>query len=267
MTVALTITAADGAQTTINMADPAVNPAAPASLAFQFEPARGGMFQSNAGTTSAVANGDVIGYLPDFGTGGLHLTSAADDTSRPTLQGVGVHPYINFDGVNDGLRHLAPSGAYAAGAASWFIALRSNANATDACLMGDAATTPLYAILANHTAASSASMKVRNDANTLLLDGVSALMANVFNGADHVFGIIDDGSGVTPYLDGVAGSRVAYTRSGTLTMSTFNLGALFRASASNWWAGRVYGAMGANRVFTAAEITSANGYLTKLYTP
>jgi hypothetical protein len=269
MTVALTITAADGAQITINLNDPVINPNLPASLAFQFEPAKGGMFQSNAGVTSAVANGDVIGYLPDFSGNSFHLTSIADDATRPTLQGVGVHPYVNFDGSNDVLRHSSASGAYAAGSASWFAALRSNGNSVSSGVLSESSTlglTPIYEpIIANSVTASSAAASIRNDASTFLLSNATVLQANVFSGADVVYGIVDDGSGITPYLNGVAGTRVAYTRSGTMTPNVFAMGALIRSTISGWFNGRIYGAFGWNRALTSAEVAQANTYATKLY--
>src|SRR4051812_35647666 len=55
------------------------------------------MFQSNAGTT-AVTDGSACGYAGDKSGNGFHLTSVADDTTRPTWNNNGGLPYLNFDG-------------------------------------------------------------------------------------------------------------------------------------------------------------------------
>ena len=65
--------------------------------------ANAGVFQSNAGTTPATANNDVIGYWTDQSGSGNHLKSSADDSTRPTLQLNQQNTYacVRFDGSND----------------------------------------------------------------------------------------------------------------------------------------------------------------------
>lgn len=271
MTVALTITAADGAQTTINMTDPVVNPVLPASLAFQFEPARGGMFQSNAGVTSAVANGDLIGYLPDFSGNGFHMTSVGDDTTRPALQGVGTHPYVSFDGVNDLLRRSAQIGTIGNNGASSSLALaiRSSGNVSGSVLLGEgnsSSANNFYTVQAQ-TTPTICGFQSRDGTGAIVVPLANVSCPSAFDGTDHVLIFTDSGTVITPYLDGVAKTPLTYTPGGALALNVTSLGGLIRSTIGNWWSGRVYGALGANRVFTAAEITSANGYLTKLYTP
>jgi hypothetical protein len=243
----------------------------PASLtpALWIEPGKGGLFQSNAGTTAATANSDVVGFCPDQSGNSFTLTSVADDTTRPTLQGVGSFPYLSYDGSNDILRRAASTGAYAAGSTSWFCVIRSNSNATSSIVAGErdsAAAPSLYSILATNSAtATTASCQIRNSANTGVMNISTVVQTLVFNASDHVYGVVDDGSNMTPYLDGVAGSAVPYTRGGTLVQNTFSLGGYFgNGAASSFWAGRVYGLVTVNRVIDSTERGNLTTYLGNL---
>lgn len=71
-----------------------------------------GAFQSNAGTTPAVADGDVVGYLTDQSASADPLKSAANDTTRPIvkLNQLAGYPSVRFDGTND-LLQAAPGQA------------------------------------------------------------------------------------------------------------------------------------------------------------
>lgn len=233
------------------------------------EPRKGGLFQSNAGTTSAGQNADVVGYCPDWSGNSFTLTSAADDTTRPTLQGVGALPHLSFDGTNDLLQRTAGLGSYAAGACSIFVALRSNSNAVSAIVLGEgdsASNNSIYELIgANSTTASTGSGLIRNSANTTLLSSAQALQTNAFNGSDHVYGVVDNGTSVTPYLDGVTGSSFTYTaRTGSLTQDRTALGGLLRTTAGSWWAGRIYGVVVVNRVLDGAERANLTKYLGNL---
>jgi hypothetical protein len=247
----------------------------PASLSpnLWIEPGKGGLFQTIDGTTTAAtATNDVVGYAPDQSGNGFHLTAAANDTTRPTLQGVGTFPYISFDGSNDLLRRTAALNSYTAGTASWFCCIRSNSNGTSTIVAGEGSsstTNPIYApIQANGTTATTASGLIRTDDNTSLLPTATVVQTGVFNGSDHVYGVIDDGTGatVTPYLDGVAGSAVAYTARGgkALTADRLAIGGLQRSTASNWWAGRIYGLVIVNRALNSTERANLTTYLGNL---
>ena len=67
-----------------------------------------GTFQSNAGTTAASSDTDVVGYWTDQSGNGNHLKSNANDTARPILKlsQVNGFPSIRFDGSNDILKAL-----------------------------------------------------------------------------------------------------------------------------------------------------------------
>jgi hypothetical protein len=225
------------------------------------EAGKGGIFQSRAGTTSAVANNDVVGFLPDLSGNGKNQLSVADDTTRPTLQGVGVQPYVSFDGVNDMLTSAAIN-SYAAGSASWFFAMNSASAVNFAVLAGEASTTsanPFYVLAQRWNSGNQSTAGISNDANTSLASSVGA--TGTFDGTDHVFGIVDTGTSLIPYLDGVAGTAHPYTRSGTVTVDNFSLGAFHKAAISLWCVGRIYSGACVNRALTSLEIANLTTYL------
>jgi hypothetical protein len=244
--------------------------------------ARNGVFQTIDGTTTAAtANSDPVGYLPDLSGNTFHLTAAANDGTRPTLQGVGVLPYVSFDGTDDVLRRAAALSSYNSGSGfTYAIVFRSNSNATSARVIAEGSSgggnpimTPLQA--QSGTATSSGAF-YRNDsgANTGTggpTTGNTPSNANVFNGSDHVFIYTDDGttissaSNIATYLDGAAGATLAFTRNGTsITVDRFALGALVRNTTGNWWAGRVYGMVVVHRVLDSTERGNLTTYLGNL---
>lgn len=205
---------------------------------------RGGLFQSNAGTTPATANGNVVGYLPDFSGNNLTYTSEADNTTRPTLQGIGVNPCIRFDGVNDLLMRTSSLGLYSAGSYTIALTIKGNSPAVDSRLFaeGNTASNNTLFILAQTTSsvATSSSALYRNDAGVQLVNPSTVTNVNVFDGNPHVLIVTGDGSFVRTYVDGATGSFTGWTPSGVFTLDRSAIGALLRASSGNWWSGDVY---------------------------
>lgn len=230
------------------------------------EARKGGLFQSNAGTTAAVADGDVVGYYPDQSGNSFTLTSAADSTVRPALGGVGVAPYLSFDGSNDQLRKLTALGSYAAGASSWFAAVRSSTQTTTKILMADSSNTnATYGLLGVSSVSTSLGARLTNDAVGVVENIVTQIYLMAWNNMDHVIGVVDDGATLTPYVDGVVGTPVAYTRSGVFSVDRFALGCQANSGGGAFWAGRVYGEVLVNRVLTSTEIANLTAYLQQTY--
>lgn len=239
--------------------------------ALWLEPARGGLFQSNAGTTAATANSDVVGYCPDLSGNAKHYLSEADNTTRPTLQGVGTKPCLRFDGANDFLMRTESLGLLAGGACTLAFAFKSNSPATDSRLFTEGNTasnnTLFIPLQAHNPAATTSSALYRNDAGTQLVSPSSMTNANVFNDADKVFILTDDGVTIRSYVNGVAGASTNWTPSGAFTLDRSSIGCLLRAAAGNWWAGDIYGMVAIPRVVTAAErasLTTSMGNLAGL---
>lgn len=245
-------------------AGPAFSPDA-LSADLWLEPARGGLFQSNAGITAASANGDSVGYLPDLSGNGKHYISVADDTTRPTLQGVGTKPCLRFDGVNDVLHRTESLGLYAAGAYSLAFAIKSGSPALDARVFaeGNTATnnTLFIPLQVSASTATSSALMYRNDSG--LLQTGSLTNANVFNGSGHVLIITDDGTFIRSYLDGVAGPVIGYSR-GTYTLDRSSIGALMRAAVSNWCAFDLFGMVAVKRVISSGERGNLTVYMNGL---
>lgn len=242
----------------------------PANLTpvFWAEPARGNLFQSNAGTTPATANNDVVGFLPDFSGNAKNYTSTADNTTRPTLQGVGAKPCIRFDGVDDLLRRTESLGLLAAPGYTVALAIKGNAPAADARMFaeGNSATNNTLFVPAQsgNPTATNANVLYRNDAGVQLVNPASMLNAGVFNGGDFVLIITGDGSFVRSYVNGVAGASTGWVPSGVFTLNRSCIGALLRAAASNWFAFDLYGIVAIKRVITAPERAALTSYMGNL---
>jgi hypothetical protein len=252
---------------------PAAGAFTPASLspALWIEAATSALFQSNAGTTAATANSDPVGFVTDKSGNAFNLTSLADDTTRPLLQGVGVHPYLDFDGTNDFIGKSTSLGMYAAGACSVFAAIKTNpASASGLYLVSETAnaSSPIIAYMEakNSAPQTTATVFLRND-GAVALTGANQgdiTQALAFNNTDRVYGVIDDGSTITPYLDGVTGTGGSYTRSGVFTPTRFGLGALNRTTVASFITTRVYALVVVNRAIDSTERANLTTYLGNL---
>lgn len=221
------------------------------------------MYASNAGTGSGVADAGVVGYVRDLSGRGFDLSSAADDTTRPTWNVNGGRPYLNFDGSNDFLRRTSALGMYAAGSASAYLAVRGNPSAAQR-LLGESGTggNPIYFIVgSNDSTASTANARIRTDAAANTIAGTSVVRTSVWADTDIVYGVEDDGANLTPYVNGSVSTALAYTRGGSLTLNRFNLGAIELGSVAQWFTARVYAVVVVHRVLSARERVFLNRYL------
>lgn len=242
------------------------------SPSWWLEVGKGGLFQSNAGTTSAVANADVVGFAPDQSANAFTLTGVADDTTRPTLQGVGSFPYLSFDGSNDMLRRLAALDGWNAGSTTWCFTVRSNSNLANTYVAGNgnsASSQTIHSLLkSDNTTATSSAAQFRDDAGATPTSGPNGQTPNntlVFNGSDHVILITDSGSAIAVYVDGVLKTGIAsYTHTNTLTLNRFAIGALLRnvTAGGGFWAGRIYGGVIVNgHVVSSTERANLTTYM------
>lgn len=220
------------------------------------------LFTTVAGSTQP-AHGGTVGRWEDRSMYGFHLTAAADDTTRPTFNASGGLCWVEGDGTNDALSRAASLGMYAAGACSVFVAVRGN-NVANRSLIAERRTSnsapayiPLYA---NNTTASTLAAFIRNDASATQVATSSSLQTNVFDGTDVVVGVVDDGSSLTAYEDGVAGTPLAYTRSGVLTLDLCTMFATVAHSAT-YFAARIYALVVVYGVLRSQEIADLTAYL------
>jgi hypothetical protein len=242
---------------------PAFTPASLSNVVFWGE-ARAANFQLNAGTTAAGANSDPVGYFTDLSGAGHHYKSLADNGTRPLLQGVGVNPYLDFDGTDDILTLATSLGIYAAGSCSVFFAIKGNPGLTKV-LFGEASSSsaaPIYdPFLSSNGTASTATSFYRNNANTTVVNVNGMTRTLAFNNADRVYGVTDDGANWTPYLDGVVGTALAYTRSATTVDRSYIGGRYNNGAAGSFFAARVYGMVAVTGVLGGTDRANLVTYL------
>lgn len=212
------------------------------------------LFQTITGTTAVAADGDVVGTLQDRSANGRHMTATANSGVRPTFRVLSGHNAIQFDGSDDMLRWLGTMGLWNASGFTAVIAMRSNGNGTNKAMLATGSTlsnSPILTTVGSFTTATDGFTDIKNDAGVTVVSQNQA--AGVFSGTDKVIIVQDDGSGVTWYVDGVAGTRRAYTRgSNTLTLNNTALGALSRTTPGNHFAGYVHGMA----IWPAVQLTS-----------
>lgn len=248
----------------------------PSSLspAAWWEAATSTMYKSNAGSGAApTANGDVIGYVTDLSGNGFDLTSVADDSTRPTLNGVGVHPYFTFDAATQYLKRGAALDLYnAAGGFSMFFAVKAHGNYLSRSLYseGKNASNPLLSYLQNDgTTSTTGTCFWRDNSGTIIVNlATDFAITNAYPSpaTDTVVGMTYDGS--TSILGYVNQSQVG---SFTLTRGTISgltqtaLGVLWRTSTTGYFGDRIYaGVIVKGSVLSSGNRTSLITYLGNL---
>lgn len=230
------------------------------------------LFQSNAGT-SAVTNGGSCGFVGDLSINGFNLTSAANDTTRPTWNEGGGRPYLDFDGSSQVIRRTSALNMYNnTSGVSIFAAMRGDSTvAAGGQVVADGnsgAATQFYApIRSNGTTATMDDSFIRTDDNGVLLNQAVVAINNMWDNADKVAGFIDITSTlntVNAYINNAVGATGTYTRSGTITVDRFAVGALIRNTTSGYFKMRLYGLVVVKRVIGEGERIQLTRYLGKL---
>jgi hypothetical protein len=172
--------------------------------------------------------------MNDLTLSGRNLT--ATGTQRPTISG-GV---LTFNGTTNYMFHTSPF-MYAAGALTIVATFKSQAVAVGSSFIGEGASAtgnPLYQLLRSDglvAAGTGAFNFIRNDAAANIALNTVNLGITAFNNTKQVASITDTGSIITGYLNGNTGATPqSYTRSGTLTLNRWALGALVRNTVSGY---------------------------------
>ena len=158
------------------------------------------------------------------------------------VETMGGRPSPVFDGVNDILTRDAAFGLYAAGAITTCAVLQAPGQidrriwAEGSSLSGFPIYAPIQSL--NSGGGVDSSAFIRNDAGGVLLVA-PILTTNAFNDTAHVLTHVDTGSALSGFLDGAAGSTVAYTRSGAMTLNRFAVGGLLRSVPISHLSGRM----------------------------
>jgi len=153
-----------------------------------------------------------------------HMTAAA--ASQPKIVTAGVleainsKPAMKFDGSNDVFTDTT-IGLHAAGA-STITSVIKMPSMSAANLVSEHAATGGMVYKPIGTSATQIHMQVTNDA---LSSSIATGGASVFNDAAHVLSTVDTGTALKAWSDAASLVNTAYTRSGTLTLTRFSIGA------------------------------------------
>jgi hypothetical protein len=199
------------------------------------------IFTSNAGT-GAISDGAAAGFWGDISGNALDMTSAADDTTRPTWTSNSGNSYMAFDGSNDLLRRTSAPGMFAAVQSSTFITMASASTPTaGAALFGEgdgAGGSGFYYPLAVHGTTGSTFRALSNNSSAgSNFNGPN--VENIYTSSIKVLGVVDYGGVIVVYLNGLVVGTLNYTR-GATTVTRVSLGGFLSNSASAWCVARVY---------------------------
>jgi hypothetical protein len=226
------------------------------------------LFQTITGTTPVTTDSDVVGTWIDSSGQGFDLSATANNTTRPTFHESGGVRWVEFDGSNDLLRRTAALGLYDAGSYTIAIAGRFNPSAAEAALLSEAHDgASIFRCCAGNPTAANLGVHYRlPDGSTVPIGPTTTLITGALDNSDTVLIFTDDGSQITAYDDGVAGTTRSYTRSGNMAdVSRFAFGALLRSAASHYMAGRYHAvAIWPGRVLDSSERAQVNSYFASL---
>lgn len=157
-----------------------------------------------------------------------------------TLDIKNTKPSLFFNGTTMWLANSTPF-MYDAGSNTAYVVASGNTSQTSRFLLIEVHSTnsqPVYAPMTTDASSTNTMTKlIRNDANTVLsATGTGTLTA--FDGELKVYGFKDTGSELSSYINGTVDLNAeAYTRSGTLTMNRFGIGAVVRDAPASRFAG------------------------------
>lgn len=141
---------------------------------------------------------------------------------------------IAFDGTNDYLFNTSPF-MYANGEINIFIVCSVFAD-TDKRIISEGSSTdgdPIYAVQTINPVGDKLSARIRNDSGTNLSTGVALSSASAFDDTKKLYQWGDNGSQLSGRVNSDDLQTSAYTRSGTLTLDRFSVGALLRSSSAS----------------------------------
>lgn len=245
-------------------------PSLPASRVFQFDADDlTTLFKEIAGTTAVTTSGDTVGKWNDKSGNARHIVAPADTAVRPLYDLTsGVHSVVGNALNSTALSGTSIPAMWQAGAWTLVLAVKANP-ATGAILVSEGDTGSNNTIAsyarANGTTASSAGYSYirANDGTTNLTDPTVVLKTGVWDNNYRVFIIMDDGTGLTTWLDGVKTAKMTggYNRGGgSTTLNRFSMFARLRTTFDSYFTGQVQHASGYNYAFSDADAAQATTY-------
>jgi hypothetical protein len=231
------------------------------------------LFETITGTTAVTADNQAVGTWLDANGNGFDLVGLANDTTRPVLRTNAGKPYISFDGTNDVLVRLASLGMYdSASGVTVCVALHASAPASGSAVLvsegnsadNDSRYIPICAVTG--APLHRASSRVTTDAAVDMISNASSRADSALDSTPRTLIFTDNLTEHAMYLDGSlsAQSPDAYTRSGTLTLNRFALGAQSRATPNNFLPCDIHEIVIYLRVLDAGEIAAEHTRLAAL---
>jgi hypothetical protein len=224
------------------------------------------LFNTITGTGAVSVAGTAVGTVNDKSGNAFHLTATGNDTTRPTYETTD-YPHLNFDGSNDKLRRLASLGMRDAGACTIALAIKGNPDSTSILISEGYSvnTTPFYMIQANTSAATAGAFHHRTDGGVLNANNLGS-GTGAWDNTWRVVVIVDSGSNVKWYVDGVEVDSDNYTRSGLWQLvNRFALGCQFLQDSTNhFFVAKIRKLAIIKRAATAAERAAMTTHLGNL---
>jgi hypothetical protein len=213
----------------------------------------------NIDGTGTPAFTQLIGNLTDISGKNNTIDAAANDLTRPTWANA-ANGMLKFDG-NDLLKSIG--GFFAAGACTFMAVVQdTQAQANNAAFLwavtNTAATGAVYAPGTRQNVNQDVLNYQRNNAVTAY--AVQNADINIWDGTPHILTVIDNGTQVKVYKDGVLAATLAYARSGTLTdnQSAFGDAAIGGTGTFQPYQGYLGSGLVIGRVLTGAHNVAGN---------
>ena len=157
-------------------------------------------------------------------------------------QGANSRPAPYFDGAASYLTRVG-AGLYAAGSSSTVGVVRSQTAGASRYVVMEGSTASgnqqYVPVLEDSSTGANLIGFIRNDGNGVVYNFISGYPPAAFDGSLHQYETDDSGTGITTTVDGTQTVSIGYTRSGTLTLTNFSVGAAVRNTVSNWFNGNI----------------------------
>ena len=220
------------------------------------------LFQDAAGTIPVTADGDPVGLMLDKSGNGYHASQSVSG-SRPVYRTDGTLHWLEFDGVSSFLFRDA---------FVWDMSLTTGVSVSvgmeappqgDNRLIAEGSSSnnrPIYAPLqSDNIDFSKLTSFARGDSGFLFISQTDMAAGVSFNGSAHVITHKNFSNLATNLTDGVQVASFAYTPT-TITLNTFSIGALLRATAGVLYEGKFFGCV----ISEANDTTDQDSYLASL---
>ncbi len=213
-----------------------------------------------AGTLTLTVSGNVTKAQLELGTvaGPYQRVNTATDYDTDERY---FPAYLRFDGVDDYL-NLQYMRLYAGGEMSIIAARNAVSQATNTYIISERSTTdadPKYFPYRQLASGGNMDAYISDDAAAVVLDTAGSAFGGA---ADKVIrSVVDTGSNLKLYKNGILAADDNYTRAGTLTLNNTTLGASVSTTTSNYASMKLYGLLITKSALSDAQRIQCERYL------